>query len=465
MGSPKVPDAPAQPSTAEGINAYIAGMPKMYANQLEYAPQMAAQEVSMMEQYLPQITALQQQLQSQYAPEQAAQQWALQQQYAPLLAAQQQQLQQQYEPEAYAAKENIGAMLTPEYLSGQGAFNVATDPSMQAMTNMVTPEWMTGYSAQEAPGMQAARERLKQQTRGAWADRGLAQSGMSAENEAKMLSEFELPYAMQQEQLTQQVNAQRQALGTQLATTGLQSQQNAWQNYYNELGRRQNMGLSMAGRYNVPGQTSVSTPQIGISGYQAPNLMEGYNFGNVMGGMNQGYGTAMSGYNAQLGNQGGGWGSALGSIGGGAAGGIGAGMGASMMGLFGGGAAATTGGSVLGGGLIASKVAMLLGCFPEGSKVNTKDGDKNIEDIKLGDEIVGGNVLKISKELAGDDFMFCDFVTKDGELIASRDHPIYSKILDIKSSKVKSEYAYDILTDSGTYFVNGIKVGTTIKEL
>ena len=298
-----MPSVPQQPSTAEAIQAYIQGMPQMYQAQMEWQPQLAAQEISSMQQYLPQITALQQQLQQQYAPQQAAQQWALQEQYAPLLAAQQQQLQQQYEPGSYAALQNLGSQMTPEYLSGQGAFNVASSPLLQQMQGMMTPEYLTGYSAQEAPGMQAARERLQQEARSAWADRGLAESGMSAEDETRMLSEFELPYAMQQEQLTQQVNAQRQALATQLGTTDLQSQQNAWQNYYNELGRRQNVGLSLAGRYNVPSQSSVATPQVSIPNYSAPNVMSGYTFPQVQNAMNTGYGNYSNAYSSIYGSQ------------------------------------------------------------------------------------------------------------------------------------------------------------------
>lgn len=191
------PKAPSAPSTADSVKAYVENMPAMYKAQMDWAPKIAAQDVSMLQQYLPQITALQQQLQSQYAPQQAAQQWALQEQYAPLMAAQQQQLQQQYEPGAYNAVQNLGNMMTPEYLSGQGAFNVAQSPMMDQLSSTMTPEWLTGYSAQNAPGMDAARNRVIQQSRDAWADRGLAQSGMSAEDETRMVSEFEFPYAMQ----------------------------------------------------------------------------------------------------------------------------------------------------------------------------------------------------------------------------------------------------------------------------
>lgn len=302
MGSTTIeqPKAPSAPTTADSVKAYVANMPAMYQAQMDWAPKIAAQDVSMLQQYLPQITALQQQLQTQYAPQQAAQQWALQEQYAPLMAAQQQQLQQQYEPGAYAATQNLGAMMTPEYLSGQGAFNVAQSPMMDQLSSTMTPEWLTGYSAQNAPGMDAARNRVVQQSRDAWADRGLAQSGMSAEDETRMVSEFEFPYAMQQEQLTQQTLANRMGQASALANNQLANQQNSWSNYYNNLAQRQNTALQLAGRYATPTQSAISTPNVQLSNYQAPNVMNGYNYGQVANNMQSSYGTQAGIYGNQL---------------------------------------------------------------------------------------------------------------------------------------------------------------------
>ena len=143
---------------------------------------------------------------------------------------QQQELQQQYEPEAYAARQQMGGLMGGDYLSN----------------------YDTGGYGQ---GFESARNRLKQDSRAAWAQRGLGFSGMSAEDETRMLSEFEFPYAMQQEQLRSQ-----------------------------ELGRRQNVALSLMGRFGVPEIQGVNTPQVGT-----PNLMGGYDFGNVQSGMQQGY--------------------------------------------------------------------------------------------------------------------------------------------------------------------------------
>lgn len=303
MGSTNIsqPTPPAQPSTADAVKAYTANMPAMYQNQLTWAPKLAAQDMAMVQQYLPQLTALQQQLQQQYAPQQAEQNWQLQQQYAPLYAQQQQQLQQEYEPGAYNAVQNLGAMMTPEYLSGAGAFNPAQSQQMDQLNNLYTQDYLTNYSAQNAPGMDAARQRVVDTARSGWADRGLVNSGMSAEDEAKMVSEFEFPYALQQEQLTQQTLANRQAQAYNLGQSQLANQQNAWSNYYNNLAQRQNTALQLAGRYATPTQQTVSTPNIGLSNYQAPNLMGDYTYGQVANNMQQGYGTASNVYGSQMG--------------------------------------------------------------------------------------------------------------------------------------------------------------------
>jgi len=229
MGSTSIskPTPPAAPTTADSVQAYTENMPQMIETQMEYAPQLAQQQFD---------------IQSGLAPEYAQQAWDLQNQYAPMMAEQQQQLQQQYEPGAYNATQTLGGLMNEDYL-----------------TNYDTG----GYGQ----GFDQARDRIKQDSRAAWAQRGLGQSGMSAEDETRMLSEFEFPYAMQQEQLRTQ-----------------------------ELGRRQNMGLSLSGRYAVPNVQGVSTPQV-----QTPSLMGGYDFGNVQSGMQQGYGNYSGAYSSMYG--------------------------------------------------------------------------------------------------------------------------------------------------------------------
>lgn len=45
------PTAPAQPSTADAVNAWVAAMPQMYQTQMQYAPLQAQQQVALAQQY------------------------------------------------------------------------------------------------------------------------------------------------------------------------------------------------------------------------------------------------------------------------------------------------------------------------------------------------------------------------------------------------------------------------------
>lgn len=315
------PSPPPAPSTAESISAYLEGLPRMYAAQLAWQPKIEEQRYQTALQYAPQYTDIMQQQQMQYAPRLAEQSWEMQEQYAPRYAGQAQELQQQYQPEAYTAKTGLGEVIGGDYFTDVPR-TVATDPLLEQMRGTVTPDWMTAYSAPEAEGFLAAKDRLRQDIRGAWASRGLAESGMSAEDEARLLAEMEYPYAMQQEQMTLDEANRRRQLGAQLGTQGLTSQQNAWQNYYNELSRRQNLGMSLAG-YQTPSPTNVSTPQVQTAQFTPQNVMQGYNYGNVASNMQQGYGNYANAWsnayatNANMGNP---FMSALGGIGGNIAG-------------------------------------------------------------------------------------------------------------------------------------------------
>lgn len=282
------PTAPPAPSTADAIQAYIQGMPQMYQAQMEWAPKLAEQTAGLTEQYLPRAMALEQQLQSQYAPQQAASDWALQSQYAPLYAQQQQELQRQYEPEAYAAKGALGDITSGGYMES-APFLQGSSRYSDMLGGIMNQDYLTNYEPTQAPGFQAAKGRLTQDIRGAWADRGLATSGMSAENEAKLLSEFEYPYAMQMEQMKNEELARRQSQALALGGQDISSQESAYNRYLSEIGRRQNVGLSLAGRYNVATQPTVGTPQVSVPGYQAPNLMGDYSFGNVANQQMTGY--------------------------------------------------------------------------------------------------------------------------------------------------------------------------------
>jgi hypothetical protein len=316
------PEPPKAPTTAEAVTAYVESMPQMYETQMQYAPLLAQQQADISGQFAPEYAQQAWDMQQQYAPLQAEQQWQMQQQYAPLMAQQQQELMQEYEPEAYQARQQIGTM-------------------------MEDPNWMTGYQAQQAPGFQAARNRLTQDTRGAWASRGLAHSGMSAEDEVKMMSEFEFPYAMQQEQLTLQ-----------------------------EQGRRQQFAAGMAGRYAPPAIAGVQTPQTQMPQVQTPDMMQGYNFGGVAGHQLGGYSNYLNAWTSRQ--------NALAQ--------------AQMQDAQGQGQLF---GSLLGGGMNMLTAKIMFSCFAEDASIITSAGIKEIHEINEGDMVLGTEgFVKVVKVLS-----------------------------------------------------------------
>lgn len=262
------------------------------------------------------------------------------------------------------------------------------------------------------PGLAKLNETLTQQ----------AQGGMDAA----------LPESMKAQYLNQMRSEiggnAGSGIGSDYVSRGLVNAGEQYKNYY------QNMALSLTGRQPL---TNASVPTFQDAG-------AGYNYGQTSNNNMQGYGSYaglygnMYGANQQANstsNQG-------------------------MYGLIGSGISA---GGVLGAGMMAKTATMM--CVPENSQIELEDGTTiPVEDVKLGMMIKGGEVLKTSKGSTGgkDNFMFCEYETDGGPVVTSRDHPIYNKILDVKKSEIMTDFAYDILTTSGFYYINGIKLGSTI---
>ena len=74
MGSTKIsqPSPPPQPSTADAVNAWVAAMPTVFAEQQRQAPLQAAQQVQLAQQYAPQLGAAAKAAQEALYPETAA---------------------------------------------------------------------------------------------------------------------------------------------------------------------------------------------------------------------------------------------------------------------------------------------------------------------------------------------------------------------------------------------------------
>lgn len=131
-----------------------------------------------------------------------------------------------------------------------------------------------------------------------------------------------------------------------------------------------------------------------------------------------------------------------------------------------GGTAPTQGllGNAAGG--IGAGVGMGLGalmlCLPKGSQIKTKDGHINVEDVKMGDEVVGGKVIATIQKKRDENHRFYLHKFKDGDVVMSKGHPYYDELKSMEIVAHDSPYTYDILTDEGFYYVNGVKLGSTL---
>lgn len=106
---------------------------------------------------------------------------------------------------------------------------------------------------------------------------------------------------------------------------------------------------------------------------------------------------------------------------------------------------------------------LALFCLPEGTQIETFEGFINVEDIDIGDEVLGGLVIaKIQKQrTAGHEFYEHKF--ENGSVVMSLGHPIIEPLIEEPQVVDNdSPCTYDILTDGGYYIVNGVKIGSTL---
>lgn len=102
-------------------------------------------------------------------------------------------------------------------------------------------------------------------------------------------------------------------------------------------------------------------------------------------------------------------------------------------------------------------------CLPKDTKIETDNGYKLVQDIIVGDKVRGGTVLKTSKTERPEGHVFTEHKFANGTVIMTDGHPYFDKLEYKKASDQDSDATYDILTDSGYYYVNGVKLGSTIE--
>ena len=86
----------------------------------------------------------------------------------------------------------------------------------------------------------------------------------------------------------------------------------------------------------------------------------------------------------------------------------------------------------------------------------------NIEYIKMGDEIKGGEVIEVSKLPRPEGHIFWLHTFDTGEVVMSKGHPFFDTLIALDETYNTSEYTCDILTDTGYYYVDGVKLGSTL---
>jgi len=402
------PQAPEQPSIAatskEAIEAQVNAMPQIYSTQMEYAPKFAAQDLALQQQFGSQYAQLALDLQNQFGGQYAQSQYDLQKQYAPQYAQLQADIQgqtgSQYAQQNLDIQNQFGTQYAQALRNQQAVLNPSMTAGQDALSAyFANPDELTDYEKQQA----------QQDVRSAGAARGMAESGMNAQDELLKLTDL------------------RQQLKTRRLNLALQASQ-------------ANTGTPVIPT-TAEGSTYAPMSNVTTQNVSNPQLVSNINPTNTFGLASNNYSTSAGIFGNQL--------NAAQQ------------QSANTSSIFGG---AMSGAGSIAGGMITAKAISLM-CVPEGTLVEGINGEKiKIEDIKIGDMVRGGSVKKISKELTGDNFIFCEILTDKGTVITSRDHPVYAKFLDIKKSDVMTEYAYDILTDSGFYYVNDIKLGSTIKE-
>lgn len=121
--------------------------------------------------------------------------------------------------------------------------------------------------------------------------------------------------------------------------------------------------------------------------------------------------------------------------------------------------AGAVGGGSAGLGALAGLAAF---CLPKGTKIESPNGGINVEEIRVGDFVTGGEVIAITQRQRNSGHKFFEHVFEKGSVVMSDGHPYFDELKAISESENDSQHTYDILTDSGFYYVNGIKLGSTI---
>lgn len=104
-------------------------------------------------------------------------------------------------------------------------------------------------------------------------------------------------------------------------------------------------------------------------------------------------------------------------------------------------------------------------CLPAGTQIEL-DGTAtvSVEAIKVGDKVKGGEVIKVVAIDRAPDHKFSEHKFESGSVVMTHGHPYFDNLISFEEVENASPKTYDIKTTEGHYFVNGVKLGSTIGD-
>jgi hypothetical protein len=116
------------------------------------------------------------------------------------------------------------------------------------------------------------------------------------------------------------------------------------------------------------------------------------------------------------------------------------------------------------GNAAAMGAGTAIACLPKGTQIELEEGTKAVEELHVGDIVKGGKIITTSSHKRPHGHKFYQHNFEKGSVIMSMGHPSFEKELSLTAVESDSPATFDILTDSGYYFVNGVKLGSTIRS-
>lgn len=101
-------------------------------------------------------------------------------------------------------------------------------------------------------------------------------------------------------------------------------------------------------------------------------------------------------------------------------------------------------------------------CLPKGTQIECDDGSIAVEELKPGMKVKGGDIISTVIVLRPPWHNFYRHKFETGDVVMSAGHPSDDKLISTDIVSHDSRCTYDILTSDGYYYVNGVKLRSTL---